>query len=108
MAPRWRIYYADQTTADDCAGSLPARRRGVIAIVSTDSTGLCVAKDADFYLLHREGHWTGHSLAGLLHVIEDDLPDIACVCFGICVADRLYAAIVARAISDSDFPRAAK
>lgn len=95
---RWRIYYGDGTTADEC-DSPPCR--DVQAVVQADETvGREVITKHDFYLLV-DGRWIGVDTFGLIdHCLESGT-----VLAGRCLPTPQYRAIIEAALTDPAFPR---
>lgn len=112
MACRWRIYYGDGSTFDsEAGGPEDAPAYDVQTIVQADNTpepanvGRQVLRLHDWYYWRvDEGVWVGGDLMGIIDLLLAREPIIA-LCQGRRIPVVRYNAIVARAMSDPDFPR---
>jgi len=99
---QWRIYYWDETTADNRGGR--PRALGVICIaVVNPSTGIDLVREFDHYWFDGM-EWFGADTFGILDNLAQGIMPVY-YCRGTAVSKKLYREIIERALDDPDTPR---
>ncbi len=104
--PKWRIYYADESTFDSTMGTIyEAPSFGIICIVQPDdNVGRLIVSGYDWYYYNLEVNaWWQSDIHGLLDNLLHNFP-ITAVKQGRNAPDPIYRRIMETAILDPEFP----
>lgn len=107
MSVTWKIRYHDGKTKTNEDGPLSIEEHfGVLVVSFIDKeTVVGILQNEDYYVLHKNGNWTGHNFSGLLQSLVLNLDSIEGVCLGLYVDSVTHEAALSRAVSDPDFGR---